>query len=131
MSAVPGEPHQVGDLAEAGFDAVAPLGDDLLQDGGHADALVPGGRDEHRGAAGGLSGGECLAVEALVAQQVAGRRPGLEQVFGDLALVDRGGHDAPGAHDPAAQTHYGATSTRLAGRRRAKFRVPARDHHYP
>ena len=43
------------------------------------------------------------AVEALIAQQVTGRRPGLEQVGGDLALVDRGGHDAPGADDPGAE----------------------------
>jgi hypothetical protein len=62
MGTVSGQPHQVGDLAEAGLDSVASPGDDLLQDGWHADTLVLGGRDEHRGAAGGLSGGECLAV---------------------------------------------------------------------
>jgi hypothetical protein len=28
---------------------------------------------------------------------------GFQQVYGDLALVDCGGHDAPGPHDPAAK----------------------------
>jgi hypothetical protein len=54
---VPGQSHLLGDLAEAGLDAVAPLGDDLQQDGRYAGALVLGGRDEDSGAAGGLGGG--------------------------------------------------------------------------
>jgi len=103
MSAVPGQPHPFGDLGEAGLDPVAPVGDDLEQEGGHAGALVLGGRDQDRGAAGGLGGSKCGAVETLIAQQVTRRRPGGEQVAGDLALVDRGGHDAPGADDPRAQ----------------------------
>jgi predicted acetyltransferase len=57
-----------------------------------------------------LCGGECLAVEALVAQQVAGRRPGLEQVFGDLALVHRGGHIGYGVL-PECQRRGYATET--------------------
>src|SRR6516165_8894241 len=84
MGAVPGQLHQVGDLAERGLDPVAPLGDDLEQDGRHGGALVLGGRDEHGGAAGGLGGGERLAVEALVRQQVTGPGPGAEQVIGDV-----------------------------------------------
>ena len=52
---------------------------------------------------GGLGGGEGPPVEALVGQQLARRRGALEQVGGDLALVDRGRHDAPGTHDPRAQ----------------------------
>ena len=103
MGAVPGQLHQVGDLAKCGLDAVAPLGDDRQQDGRHGGPLVLGGRDEQGGAAGGQPGGEGPAVEALVRQQVAGPGPGFEQVFGDLAFIDRGGHDAPGADDPAAQ----------------------------
>src|SRR6266550_5253899 len=46
MSAVPGQSHLLGDLAEAGLDPVAPLGDDLQQEGGRAGALVLGGRDK-------------------------------------------------------------------------------------
>jgi hypothetical protein len=41
---VAGQFHPVGDLGEGGFDAVPPFGDDLLQDGRHAAALVLGGR---------------------------------------------------------------------------------------
>ena len=36
-------------------------------------------------------------------QQITRGRPGFQQVQCDLALVHRGGHDAPGPHDPAAQ----------------------------
>ncbi len=103
VRAVAGKFHLIGDLLEGGLNPVAPLGDDLPQDGGHAGALVFGGRDQHGGAAGGLGGSERLAVEALIAQQVTGRRPGVQQVFGDLALVDRGGHDVPGPDDPRAE----------------------------
>ena len=103
MRAVAGQFHLVGDLLEGGLDPVAPFGDDLLQDRWHGGALVLAGRHQHGGAAGGLPGGECGAVESLVCQQVTRRRPGLEQVLGDLALVDGGGHDAPGAHDPASR----------------------------
>src|SRR6266568_2276836 len=103
VGAVAGQFHQVGDLAEAGLYPVAPLGDDLLQDRRHAPPLILRGRDEHGGAAGGLLRGECGAVEPLVREQVTRRRPGLQQVCGDLALVDRGGHDAPCADDAAAK----------------------------
>ena len=102
MSAVPGQCHLLGDLAEAGLDPVAPSNDDLQQDGGRAGPLVLGGRDEDRGAAGGLGGSERPAVEALVTQQVTGWWSGLEQIAGDLALVDRSGHDAPGPDDSAS-----------------------------
>ena len=43
------------------------------------------------------------AVEALVREQVTRGGPGFQQVLGDVALADRGGHDGPGADDPAAQ----------------------------
>ena len=77
VSAVPGQSHLLGDLAEAGLDPVAPLGDDLQQDGGHAGALVLGGRDQHGGAAGGLGGSERPAVETLSpAGHGAAARPG-------------------------------------------------------
>jgi len=66
-------------------------------------ALALGGRYEHGGAAGGLACGEGLAGESLVQQQVAWRRPGLQQVAADVALVDGGGHDAPGPDDAGAQ----------------------------
>jgi len=79
--------HLVSDLLGDGLNPVAPLGDDLPQDRGHAGALAPGGWDEHGGAPGGLGGDERFAVEALVCQQVAWRRPGQEQVFRHLALV--------------------------------------------
>jgi hypothetical protein len=100
---VPGQSHLLGDLAEAGLDPVAPLGDDGRRDGGHAGALVLGGRDEDRGAAGGLSGGECPLGKALTAQQVTEWRLCAGQVAGDLALVDCGGHDTPGPDDPGAE----------------------------
>jgi len=58
--------------------------------------------EEHGGAVSGLRGGESRSAEALIAQQITGARPGLEQAFGDLALVHCGGHAGPGAHDPAA-----------------------------
>ena len=83
---VPGQFHLLGDLAEGGLDAVAPLCDDFQQDGRHAGALGPGGRDEYGDAAGGQPGGERLAVEAFVRQQVRRSRPGFQQVYGDLAL---------------------------------------------
>src|SRR5260370_1327030 len=102
VGAVAGQFHLVGDLAEGGLNAVAPLGDDLLEDGRHLLALVFAGRDEHGSAAGGLLRGERLAVEPLIREQVTRRRPGFQQVGGDLALVHRRTHDAPGAHDPAA-----------------------------
>jgi hypothetical protein len=57
VGAVPGQFHAVGDLAEGGLDAVAPLGDDLEQGGGRRGALLLIGRDEDGGAAGGLGGG--------------------------------------------------------------------------
>src|SRR5216683_2042791 len=79
VGAAAGQFHQVGDLPEAGLDPVTPLGDDPLKDWRHAGALVLGGRAQHRGAAGGLFHGERLAVEALVAQQVTWRSPGLRQ----------------------------------------------------
>src|SRR5258706_1764666 len=44
VCAVAGQFHQIGDLCEAGLNPVAPLGDDLLQDGGHPLALIFGGR---------------------------------------------------------------------------------------
>lgn len=50
----------------------------------------------------GLARSECPAAEALVRQQVTGRRAGLQQVRADLALVYCRGHDAPGPHDAAA-----------------------------
>jgi hypothetical protein len=100
---VPGQSHLLGDLAEAGLDPVAPLGDDLQHDGGCGGVLVPGGRDEDRGAGGSLDGGKCPTGKALIAQQVTGRRSGLEQAVGDLALVYRGGHGAPGPDDPRAE----------------------------
>src|SRR6266498_3581264 len=103
VRAVAGQFHLVGNLLEGGLDPVAPFSDDLLQDRWHAAALVFGGRDQHSGAPAGLGGDECLAVESLVCEQVSRRRPGLQQVAGDVALVDRGGHDAPGPNDPAAE----------------------------
>src|SRR5215469_4457146 len=103
VGAVAGQFHLVGDLLERGFDAVAPLGDDLQQGGWHAGALVFGGWQKYRGAAGLLFSGERLPGEALVHQQVSRWRPGVEQVRGDVALVDGGGHDAPGPHDAAAE----------------------------
>src|SRR5258708_14370102 len=78
-------------------------GDNLLQDGGHLLAVTFGGRDQDGGAAGGLLRGERLAVEPLVREQVARRWPGFQQVLRDVALAGRGGHDAPGPHDAAAQ----------------------------
>jgi hypothetical protein len=51
-----GQFHPVGDLVEGRFDAVAPLGDDFQQDGGHSRALFLPRRDEDGGAA--LSLGE-------------------------------------------------------------------------
>ncbi len=91
MGAVAGQFHLVGDLAEGGLDALAPLSDDLAEDRRHLLALVFGGRDEHGGAADGSLRGERLVVEAFVTGQVSRRRPGLEQVGGDIALVDRAG----------------------------------------
>ena len=66
VGAVPGQFHAVGDLAEGRLDAVAPLGDDLQQDGGHGRALSLTRRNEDGGAAGGLGGGEGPSAEALV-----------------------------------------------------------------
>jgi len=103
VGAAAGQFHQVGDLPEAGLDPVTPLGDDPLKDWRHAGALVLGGRAQHRGAAGGLFHGERLAVEALVAQQVTWRSPGLRQAGGHVALVHCGGHDGPGPDDPRAE----------------------------
>jgi RNA polymerase sigma factor (sigma-70 family) len=40
VSAVPGQSHLLGDLAEAGFDPVVPLGDDFQHDGGRAGAVT-------------------------------------------------------------------------------------------
>jgi hypothetical protein len=103
VGAVPGQPHQVGDLGEGCLDPVAPLGDDLQQQGGHRLPPTLGRRGEHGGAAGRLFGGECLAGESLVCQQVSRWRPGVQEVGGDLALVHGGGHDAPSADDPRAE----------------------------
>ncbi len=66
VSAVAGQSHQVGDLAEGGLDPVAPFGDDFQQDGRHGGTLVLIRRDEDGGAAGGLGGGEGPAAEALM-----------------------------------------------------------------
>lgn len=68
----------VGDFSGAGLDPVAPPGDDLLRDRRHPLALVPGGRDGHGGAAGGLLRGDGGAVEPLAREQVTRRRPGLQ-----------------------------------------------------
>jgi hypothetical protein len=54
------------------------------------------------GGAAGLGGGEGGAVESLVHEQVAWQRPVLRQVIAHVALVDGGGHDAPGADAAAA-----------------------------
>ena len=70
VGAVPGQFHAVGGLAEGRLDAVAPLGDDFPQDGGHGHALPLTRRDEDGGAAGGLGGGEGAAAEDLVGEQV-------------------------------------------------------------
>jgi hypothetical protein len=103
VGAVAGQFHLVGDLAEGGFDPVAPLGDDRPQDRRHGVALALGGREEDGGAAGCLAGRERRAGESLVQQQVTRRRRGGQQVIGHVALVDGRGHDTPGPDDPAAQ----------------------------
>src|ERR1022692_2065984 len=55
------------------------FGDDLPQDRRHPVALALGRREEHGGAAASLACGEGLAVESLIDEQVARRRPGLQQ----------------------------------------------------
>jgi hypothetical protein len=75
VCAVSGQFHLVGDLAEGGLDPVAPLGDDLEQDGECGGAVLPPWRGKDGGAAGGLGGGERRPVEALVRQQVARGKP--------------------------------------------------------
>ena len=79
VRAVPGQFHLVGYLAEGGLDPVAPFGDDLEQGGGRAGTLLLVRRDEDCGAAGALGGGEALAVEAFVREQVTRWRPGLQR----------------------------------------------------
>jgi len=79
------------------------LGDDLEEHRRHATALVFGGRHEQHDALAGELRGERLAAEAFVGQQVMRSRPGFQQVYSDFALVERGGHDAPGTDDPAGQ----------------------------
>ena len=46
-------------------------------------------------------------LKPLSAKQVTGGRPGFQQVRGGLPLVPGGGHDGPGADDPAAQAGSG------------------------
>src|ERR1017187_4853215 len=102
VSAVACQFHLVGDLLEAGLDAVAPLGDDLLECRGHGLALVLRRGDDHGGAAGGVLGGVRSPAEALAGQE-PWRRAALGQVGAGLAVVHGGGHDAPGPDDPAAR----------------------------
>ena len=75
MGVVPGQFHSVGDLAEGGFDAVAPLGDGLEQGGQRDGALFLIGRDEDSGAAGGLGGGEARPEKPLSASRSRGAGP--------------------------------------------------------
>lgn len=102
-SPVGGQFEAVGDIGEAGLDPVAPFGDDFQQQGRPGGALAVRGRDEQRDAAGWEAGGELPAAEPLVREEVTRGRAFLQHADGDLALADGGGHDAPDAHDPAAQ----------------------------
>jgi len=82
-----------------------------LEDHWHAAALVLGGRDQYGGAAGGLPGSDCFAVEPLVAQQVARWWPSLQQARGNQAFVDGGGTM------PQARTIREPTSVLIASRK--------------
>ena len=104
VRAVPGEVHLVGDLLEGGLHPVAEPGDQALERGGHGLSLGPGGRDDHVDPGAGHLGGEPAAGEALVQQQrVDGGGVAGDQAGADLAFVDGGGHDRPGADDAPAQ----------------------------
>jgi hypothetical protein len=98
VRAVAGQFHLAGDLLEGGLDPLR-----------HSAMIFCriGGMPRRWSLAGGTSTAMPLlawvAVESLVCEQVSRRRPGLRQVAGDIALAGRGGHDAPGPHDPAAE----------------------------
>lgn len=112
VGAVPGRFHGVGELAEGGLDPVAPLNDDLLQGLRHGLALLIGRRYQVV-----MPCSARDSVNAAPLKPLSFEQP--DQVFGvgaqvddEVAFVERGGHDRPGADQPRAQVGAPPTGTR-------------------
>ncbi len=126
---MPGQLHPVGDLAEGGLDAVAPLGDDLQQDGGHRGALPLAWRDEDGGAAAAWAAAKALPLKPLSraghagrARPPAGPRRRRARSRRRARWTRRG---RPGCPGPSSR-RAGSRRTTRRGRRRGRTGRPGR-----